>query len=109
MSARIAATCGAEQSDLRRPFIRLTCESLTFRLEYAVRSSERTGHRSFLHDRCVASSALDLKAAKTPRSRAALLLCRLFEAGLEVIGSLVLQPGGQGNEARSAGSEWPRA
>jgi hypothetical protein len=41
MSARIAATCGAEQSDLGRPFIRLTCESLTLRLEYPVRSPEK--------------------------------------------------------------------
>jgi hypothetical protein len=30
--------------------------------------------------------------------------CRLFEAGLEVNGSLVLRSGGQTNQARSAGS-----
>ena len=110
MSARIAATCGTEQCDLQRPFIRLTCEALTLRLEYAVRSFERIA----VTNRSCMTAVPRLQrsvcnVAKTPRSRAGLLLCRLFEAGLEVIGSLVLQPGGQENEARSAGSEWPRA
>ncbi len=71
-----------------------------------LRSCEEIVVIGFLRDRCAAPSALGLWAAQTPRSRAGLLLCRLFEAGLQVIDDPVLRPAGQQTrrEAPAGGS-----
>jgi len=58
-----------------------------------------------LHDFCSAPSALESIVILDPGLTAGPTHCRLFEAGLEVMGSLVLQPNGKRKEARSAGRE----
>jgi len=58
---------------------------------------------SLPHVSCAAPSVLESIVILDPGLTAGPTHCRLFEAGLEVIGSLVLQPDGKRNEARSAG------
>jgi hypothetical protein len=60
---------------------------------------------SLPHVSCAAPSALESIVIFDPGLTAGPIPCRLFEAGLEVIGSLLLRPNRQRIEARSAGSE----
>jgi hypothetical protein len=57
------------------------------------------------HPSCAAPSVLECIVTLDPGLTAGPIHCRLFEAGLEVISSLVLRSNGQRNEARSAGSQ----
>ena len=57
------------------------------------------------HASRAAPSALESIVILDPGLTAGPTHCRLFEAGLEVMGSLVLQPNGKRKEARSAGRE----
>jgi hypothetical protein len=56
---------------------------------------EKSRRLSLPHVSCAAPSALECIVILNPGLTAGPTHCRLFEAGLEVIGSLVLRPNGQ--------------